>query len=133
MTKLMTVLIVVLAIFLGYRVYVYWEKVDSEGDLRELAAKKVVTGNQLPGLPWELEASLQTAQQRGEKGLKEWLARNGTRIEDPRRAWIQLDYCVLLSRGSPNEARTLFAEVWDRTPTNSPVVPRLRQLEGTFR
>jgi hypothetical protein len=133
MTKLMTVFIIVLAIFLGYRIFVYWEKVESEGDIREQEARKVVKGEQLPGLPWDLEESLRIATQRGDKALGTWLARNGARIEDPRRAWIQLDYCELLSRSGPNEARALFAEVWDRTPTNSPVVPRLRRLEGTFR
>ncbi len=133
MTKLMTVFIIVLAIFLGYRLFVYWEKVDSEGDIREQKTKRVVKGEQLPGMPWELDDSLQKATQRGDKALGEWLARNRPRIEDPRLAWIQLDYCVLLSRSSPNEARAIFAEVWDRTPTNSPVYPRLRQLEGTFR
>ena len=133
MTKLMTVFIVVLAIFLGYRLFVYWEKVEAEGTAREQKVLKVVKGEQLAGMPWELDDSLQKATQRGDKALGEWLARNGPRIDDPRLAWIQLDYCVLLSRSSPNEAKAIFAEVWDRTPTNSPVYPRLRQLEGTFR
>lgn len=133
MTKLMTILIILLAVFVGYRLFVYWEKVESEQDIKEAAAKKVVKGEQLPGMHWDLEDSLQKATQRGEKGLGEWLNRNRARIEDPRLGWIQLDYCELLSRSSPNEARAIFAEVWDRTSTNSPIYPRLRRLEGTFR
>lgn len=135
MTKLMSLLLVVLAIFLGYRLYVYWEKVDSDQDVREqqAAAGRIVRGDQLPGLPWQLEQSLQTAQQQGADALGRWLNANAGQVEDPRLAWIQLDYCEILARQRPNDARQLYATVRDRVATNSPVYPRVLRLERTFR
>jgi hypothetical protein len=135
MTKLISILIILLVVFLGYRLYVYWEKVDSDQDLRDqaAAARVVKRGDQLPGLPWELDQSLRAAQEQGPAAMRQWIATFGSRVEDPRLAWIQLDFCMMIARSSPNDARQIFARVADRIPTNSPVFPRVQQLAGTFK
>ena len=86
----------------------------------------------LPGLPANLEASLQAAQKQGVAGLKNWLNLYRPYVSDPRLAAIELDYVVLISSTNPQEARRLFAGVKQRTPANSPVYPRVKQLEKTY-
>ena len=83
-------------------------------------------------MPANLEASLQAAQRQGAAGLKNWLKLYRPYLNDPRLAAIELDYIVLISSSNPQEARQIFAAVKQRTPTNSPVYPRLRQLEKTY-
>ena len=53
-------------------------------------------------------------------------------VEDPRKAWIELDYCVAVAREDTSEAKRVFKEVKERTPTSSPVWPRIQQLEKTY-
>jgi hypothetical protein len=53
-------------------------------------------------------------------------------IQDPRKAWIELDYCVVLARENPKEARRIFDQVKQRIRPDSPVYPRIKQLEPTF-
>lgn len=86
----------------------------------------------LPGLPPSLEASLANAERQGVTGLREWLRNYQTLVRDPRLAAIQLDYVVLISRQDPAEARRIFKEVKDRTPTFSPIYDRVKRLEKTF-
>lgn len=133
MTKLITVLLVVLAIFVGYRLFLYWDKVSSEEDLRqaEEAKRRIVDPNALTGLPWELSDSLNQAVKNG-ASLRAWLKANQTRVQDPRLAWIQLDFVELIGRDSPNEARDVFNAVKPRIPTNSPIYARIQRLEKTF-
>ncbi len=49
-----------------------------------------------------------------------------------RKAWIELDFCVAITREDPSEARRLFKAIKDRTPPTSPIQPRLRQLEKSY-
>lgn len=131
MTKLISLLIVVVVLFVGWRVFVYWEQVkNQEESTRKQAAS--FTPQQLPGLPYQLEASLDAAQRQGATGLGKWLKAYGNMVQDPRKAWIQLDYCGLLARDNVAEAKRIFAEVKRRTPRSSPVWPRIRQEAKTF-
>lgn len=132
MTKLISILIIVLVVFVGYRLYLYWEKVDTERDLQEQRAKRPLDPRQLPGMPWQLEDSLAKAEQSGQRAMSEWLNAYGNQIQDPRLAWIELDYCRLLILDNPGEAKRIFNAVKERTPTNSPVYPRVKQVEQTF-
>ena len=134
MTKtLITVLIVVVVIFCGYGLFTYWEKIDNEKtDARKLAESKVVVPDQLPGVPYQLEDSLRLARSQGSEAFGQWLKAYGRNIGDPRKAWLELDYCVMIARKDPQEARHIFAAVKQRTPTNSPVVPRIHDLTKTF-
>lgn len=133
MTKLITVLLVVLAVFVGYRMFVYWEKVTSEQDLRqeEEARRRIVDPNALPGMPWELADSFNKVKTDG-AALRRWLQANQARVQDPRLAWIQLDFVELIGRDSPNEAREVFNAVKPRVGTNSPIYPRIEKLGKTF-
>ncbi len=91
-----------------------------------------VSGDQLPGLPPKLEPLLDIARKRGAPGLRDFLATHGKAIDDPRRAWIELDYVVLLAQSSPGEARRVFATVKSRVEPGSPVYNRVKQLEKTY-
>ena len=132
-TKLIAIAAVVLLFFGGFKLFLYFEQVKNE---RETAQKQAVAatviGDQLEGLPQSLVSSLQAAQNQGAAGLRNWLKSFGHAVQDPRKAWIELDYVVLLARENPAEARKLFAEVKQRTPPSSPVWPRIKQLQVTF-
>lgn len=134
MTRLISILIILAVIFVGYRLYVYWEKVAQEKDLQEeQAMKQKADPRSLSGMSWQLEASWEQAAQSGASAMSNWLSVYGSQVEDPRLAWIQLDYCEKLAWSNPNEAKRVFAAVSDRTPTNSPVYLRINQLANTFR
>ncbi len=132
-TKLIWVVIIVLVLFGAYELVSYYGQVKEEGEThaKELAAKKVV-GEQLPGMPYELQTSLTAAQQAGPKVFGNWLATYGRSIQDPRLAWIQLDYVIAISRDNPADAKKIFAAVKDRTPSSSPVYPRLQDLAKSY-
>jgi hypothetical protein len=133
MTKLIAVVIIVLVLWGGWELFFYWERVknEEESDKKQAAAAAVV-GERLAGMPYQLETSLKTAQSQGATAMQAWLKAYGHMLQDPRKAWIELDYCVLISRDNPAEAKRLFADVKARTPESSPVWPRIRQLEKTY-
>jgi hypothetical protein len=132
-TKLIAALIIVVVLFCGWQVFLYWDKVSHEKDLAEKqAAASAVTEESLSGLPWQLGQSLQTARQKGVDGLKQWLKDFGHLVADPRKAWIELDYCVLVAREDLGEARRVYQAVKARTPPTSPVYPRIKQLAKTY-
>jgi hypothetical protein len=133
MTKLIAALIIIAVLYGGWEFFLYWEKVKNEDeDKRKKEAAAMVIGDQLPGVPYQLEASLQAARKEGPAALKNWLKVNNQSIEDPRKAWIELDYCVAVFRENPAEARRVFAAVKERIGPSSPVWPRMKQLEKTY-
>ncbi len=133
MTKLIAALIIVAALYGGWEFFLYWEKVkNEEEDRQKQTAAAMVVGDQLPGVPYKLEASLQAARKKGAAGLRNWLKAYGQSVQDPRKAWIELDFCVAVAREDPAEARRVFAAVKDRLGPSSPVWPRLQQLEKTY-
>jgi hypothetical protein len=133
MTKLIAVFIVIVAVFAGWEFFTYWEKVRDEKEAKQKQqAAAVVTGDQLSGLPDKLRPSLETAKQKGAAGLRTWLKNYGRLVQDPRKAWIELDYCVLVSHEDLPEARRVYAEVKARTPESSPVWPRVRDLQKVY-
>jgi hypothetical protein len=132
-TKLIAGLIIVAVLYGGWNLFVYWEKVkDEKESIRKEAAASVVTENSLAGLPYNLESSLQAAKRQGAVGLKNWLKTYGNTVQDPRKAWIELDYCVMIARDDPAEARRVFAAVRERTGPASPVWQRIKQLAPTY-
>ena len=133
MTKLIAALIIVAVLCGVWQLFLYWEKVKNEEETKQKQeAAAAVMGDQLPGLPYQLEASLQTARKQGAAGLRNWLKSNSRSVEDPRKAWIELDFCVAVAREDPAEARRVFAAVKERIGSNSPVWPRMKQLEKTY-
>lgn len=133
MTKLIAALIIVGALYGGWELFRYWEKVKNEEETKQKQeAAASVAGDQLPGMSYQLEESLRAARARGAAGLKAWLKNNDQSVEDPRKAWIELDYCVAVAREDPAEARRVFASVKERLGPASPVWPRMKQLEKTY-
>jgi len=133
MTKLIAVLIVALVLFAAWHVVMYYDKVQNEKESEQKqAAAARVDGDSLPGLPYQLQDSFRAAEQQGATGLGNWLKVYGPSVQDPRRAWIELDYCVQIARDNPAEARRIFAEVKQRTPPSSRIWPRIKELAKTY-
>jgi hypothetical protein len=133
MTKLIGALIIIAVLYGGWELFLYWEKVKNEEDTKQKQdAAAMVMGDQLPGLAPQLEPTLQAARKQGTAGLKNWLKTYSQSVEDPRKAWIELDYCVAVAREDPAEARRVFATVKERIGPASPVWPRMKQLEKTY-
>ena len=125
-------LIIVVGLSLGaWQIYHYWENFR-EKKAAAVAAPPEVKGDQLPGMLPRLQPVLDAARKRGAPGLHDFLTLYGNTINDPRRAWIELDYVVLLAQNSPGEARREFAKIKSRVPPDSPVYNRVRQLEKTY-
>jgi hypothetical protein len=142
MSKLITAGIVIVICWIGWIIYQHWETVNAEQAMsqaeaeRAKAAVAAMNPRSLPGIPERmrdgLENSLDRAQRDGAAGLREWLKTYKKFVEDPRLAWIELDYAVLVARDNPSEAKRVFHDVKDRTAPTSPVYPRIKQLEKTY-
>jgi hypothetical protein len=133
MTKLISILIIIVVLFIGYHLFEYWTTVKNDENSNKSMPSQVVIGDQLPGLPWQLQNSLSAAQNlKTAAALRDWLKAYGDKVQDPRKAWIQLDYCLLVQREDVSEAKRVFAEVKQRTPESSPVWPRIKELEKTY-
>ena len=133
MTKLIAVLILLAVCYGGWELFFYWERVKNEEDSqKKQTAAAVVVGEYLEGVPQPLQAGLNAAEAQGAAALGNWLKTYDRSIRDPRKAWVQLDYCLLISRENPAEAKQLFAEVKKRTSESSPVWPRIKKLENAY-
>lgn len=134
MTRLIAILIIVVVVFAGWKFFLYWEKVknEEEAQKKQAAAAAVVTPESLQGLPSQYESGLRAAQQEGTAAFRKWLKTYDKLLEDPRKAWIQLDFCMAIVRENPSEARRVFADVKSRIPPSSPVWPRVKELEKSF-
>lgn len=132
MTKLIWALIVVVVAFLGYRLYVSWEKAKGGGDEAKPQAPASLSPDSLPGLPPQLEPAYRAAKEKGVTAFRTWFNANEAKLSDPRKAWIELELCVATTRENPAEAKKLFARVKSRVPPSSPVWPRIKELEKTY-
>jgi len=131
---LIAILLIVGAIFGGWKLLEYWDDVEKDREAKQQAANVQIEPRTLPGLPYQLEGPLEEAYKKGAPGLKEWIekAKRSPQIQDPRLAWIELDYVVQVSRSNPVEAKRVFADVKQRTPANSPIYRRIKALEKTY-
>jgi hypothetical protein len=134
MTKALIIITIIVAVALGgWQLFEYWEKIQNEKETKQKeAAASVVNPDALPGLPQGWDSSLKAAEQGGAGALGNWLKTYGRGVQDPRKAWIELDYVLMITRDNPQEAKRLFAEVRDRTPPTSPVWPRIHDLEKSY-
>ena len=128
-------LLVATVAFGVYRISLIYRSIPTDeqarGNARENATPMVVDES-LPSLSPPLEASLAIATQAGPQALRQWLNQNGAWVPEPRLSAIQLDYAQMLVRSNPAEARRVYAAVKARTPANSPLASRLKQLSRTF-
>jgi hypothetical protein len=133
MKILITILIVVGVAFGAYKLWDYWETVQSDREKTKTSAPQVV-GEQLQGLPRQLEPALKDAEKGGPRTLKDWLdkAKRAGIVKDPRLAWVELEYVVMITKDDPLEAKRIFSQVKNRTPTDSPVYPQIKLLEKNY-
>jgi hypothetical protein len=136
MKVLITVFIVMVAVYLFLQVAgVYDRSVNPKhqsGDSAPAATGAPASGEALPGLPPYLETSLAQAQQEGADALGKWLKTWSRQVQDPRLAWIELDYVVLLNLKNHRDARERFQQVAARIPPGSPVAERIRKLAPAY-
>ena len=134
MKPLIAIAIIVAACMGGWEIYSYWLDVkekEKEKYKTEVVHPQVVA-TQLPGMAAQLEPILEAAQRQGAVGLRNFLGQYGKTIADPRLASIELDYVVLVANDNPAEARKTFARIKQRIARESPVYPRIKQLEKTY-
>jgi hypothetical protein len=139
MTKaIISIVIVALLAVGGWKFWQVWEKYSNDKDLAAQQAEAVskIVPEALQGMPTGWEQGYETANNAAKAGdltmLRAWLKMHGQQVDDPRRAWIELDYMIMISKTDPQEAKTIFETVKDRTPQDSPVYPRVKQLEKTY-
>jgi hypothetical protein len=134
MTKLIGILVIVALIWGGYELFEVWNKYDTDKDLSEKKAEEARNFNPdyLPGMPDKLQKTYEIAKTRGDVGIHDWLKAYHEQVQDPRLAWIELDYAVMISQKDPVEAKKVYEDVKGRIPENSPVYPRVKQLQKTY-
>ena len=132
--KYVIIIVIAIGLVLGaYQLWEYWGKFkEKEPPPKSEDQGPTFDATKLPGMVPKLEPILQAAQQRGASGLKDFLTMYGKGIADPRKAYIELDYVVLVAQTNPGEARKVFESVKKRTPQSSPVYNRIRKLEKTY-
>ena len=135
MKAAIAVLVIVAFIFTVYKVWDYWDQVEQgkEQKAKESQAE-LASGDQLPGLPYQLEDELRKATEGGPKTLKAFIDRikKSPKVSDPRLAWIELDYVKMVSLEDPVEAKRVFREVKARVTPDSPVYREIKRLEKTY-
>ncbi len=134
MKALISILIVVIVGFVGFRLFDHWEHVKERRVLEERAARgKDINPDELQGLPWQLNQKYQDVKSDPKKlGPFIESIRKIQGVHDPRLAWIELDYVVLISATDPVEAKRVFQAVKKRTAADSPIYPRIRSLEKNY-
>jgi len=136
MKVLVNVLIALAVAFVGFKIFVHWEKVKEKRVLEERAERGAdIDPDQLPGLPSQFKARLRDVQQNGDPAVfKRFIdaCKSQPGVADPRLAWMELDYVVMLSASNPVEARKIFRAIKKRTPEDSPIMPRIRLMEKHY-
>jgi len=133
MTKAIWVLIFLVVGYIGYLLFLQWDKARLEHETGKRAEDAaVVVGESLAGMPAHLEHGLTAAKERGATAFQTWFKANERMLADPRKAWIELELCVAMTRQNPAEAKRIFASVKSRVPPSSPVWSRVKELEKTF-
>jgi len=136
---LITVVLIVVALLGIKELHAYWQQVKTRQKAEVAAfrgqepALPPTDPSALTGMPAGLESSLESAKKAGAPAVKAWLKQYRAYLTDPKLAAIELDYVVLAGAKNFLEAKEIFAAVKQRTPTNSPVYPRIKQLEKTYR
>jgi hypothetical protein len=118
-----------------YKTYQYYNDVSERNMLEEKAATGAdINPDTLPGLPPQLEYKAKDAKAAGPIAFKNFLdlCKQYPDVKDPKLAWMQLDYAVMISLTDPVEAKKIYFDVKKRTPDGSPILPRLKQLAKTY-
>jgi hypothetical protein len=110
----------------------YKKAQQASGEAPAAQTTPAQVSSDLPGMPPQLAASLETAESRGPGTLKKWIEANRKHLRDPKLGDIELDYAVAVARQNSSEAKAVYAGVKARTPSNSPLQARLKRLAPTF-
>ena len=135
MKVLISILIILGVIFTAWKGYDYWDRVNTEKDKSERKASGAdIVPNDLPGMPYQLIEKYRNAASKGPEAMKAFLDAydKAPSFQDPRKAWVELDYIVSITSSDPLAAKKRFAAVKGRVSTNSPVYFRIRSLEKTY-
>jgi hypothetical protein len=141
MTQKLIGVVLIIAVLLGLKeLHRYWEEVKAKNKTEQESWRAspyatpapVTPPGGLSGMPPNLETSLQDAKAQGPAALKLWIDKHRPYVKDPRLADIELDYVLLLGARNFTDAKKLFASIKQRTPTNSPVYPRIQQLQRNY-
>ena len=119
----------------GFKLFEHWEAVKERRVLDEKAAQGAdINPDQLPGLPWQLVQKLRDAEKAGPGSVKNFIeyCKRVPDVKDPRLAWIELDYVVMITSTDPIEAKKIFHAVKKRTPEDSPIQPRLKAMAKNY-
>ncbi len=130
--KALISLVVLGLIALGF--YKAWEAWELKQTSAEVEKNATINPARLQGMDFKIEPMYREAQSKGAYGLRDFIDRyKGTQfLEDPKLAWIELDYALLLSVSDPPEARKVFNRVRARINSGSPVYARMKSLEKSF-
>ena len=135
MKAAISILVIIIVAVGAYKLWEYWDKVSQEKEQTEkIADGSDIKEYQLQGMPYELDQRYTAAKQKGAAGIKDFLEayRKAPKFEDPRKAWIELDYVLLITGSDPLEAKRIFLDVKQRIPTNSVIYPRIRAMSKTY-
>jgi hypothetical protein len=139
MKALLSILIILGILWCAKEIYSYYVEVRDKAAAAEKAESGTGTptpspagANDLPAMAPSLEASLEAARGQGASGLKAWLKQYRHQVQDPRLADIELDYVIMVGGRNYTEAKKVFAGVKARTPTDSPVYPKIEKLGRTY-
>jgi 4-amino-4-deoxy-L-arabinose transferase-like glycosyltransferase len=132
MTKAIWVFIILIVAYVGYLLFQKWDEARLEQYNQSKLQPAAVTGESLQGMPYQLEPTLRAAKDKGSAAFQAWFTANERNLADPRKAWIELELCMALSRDNPAEAKKIYAAVKSRVPPSSPVFPKLKSLEKAF-
>jgi hypothetical protein len=133
--KIVIALVVLIAVLAGaYKIWEYWDKVSHDQDIAEQQKREKLNINPdaLQGMPEDLRKGYDYVKDKGPVALGNWLKAYDSRLEDPRKAWLQLDYVVGIAGTDPQDAKRVFADVKGRINKDSPVYPRMQSLEKTY-
>src|SRR5687767_2556393 len=97
-----------------------------------IANQPAPASEELPGMPYQLQPSLDAARAQGPAALKRWIDANRRYLKDPKLGDIELDLAVSLMRQNLTQAREIYRNVKARTPSNSPLQARLKRLSRSL-
>ena len=134
--KILITILVILGIGVGaYKLFDYWDTTNQDQAVTKAAADgSDIIETELPGMPFTLEQKYGQLKAKGASGLKEFLDAYGKapKFQDPRKAWVELDYAVMIAGSDPVEAKKIYADVKSRIKTNAPIYRRIRAMQNTF-
>lgn len=115
-----------------------WEVYDQKTTDRQVqtaTTRARSDGTRVPGMDPALEQRYREAQEKGAPGIKLFLDQfRGTRfLVDPRLAWVEIDYAMLLRLSSPAEAKRVFLSAKERIKPGTPMIwDRIKEFENSF-